>query len=114
METPNQYTLTRTRHQVKPGEAPHEPELLETYVDAKDGELWTGGYLRHEIGDSQVVPAHVAGVVMTDPGLRKHYRCEPPFVLSESKTTTETEAGSVAPEAPLADDPHHDESEHGE
>jgi hypothetical protein len=96
---PTSYTLTRTPHQVGAGEPPQEPELLETYIDGRDGSAWTGGYLRHEIGDAQVVPAYVAEIVMGDPGLRKHYRCDPPFAF-EPETFTEThDAPIVAPDA---------------
>lgn len=96
MQGPTHHTLTRTRHQVAGGAAPHEPEVLETYIDGADGEKWTGGYLRHAIGDSQIVSPHVARVVMTDPGLRRHYACEPPVEISEAETSTDHIEGAVA------------------
>jgi len=94
-KAPTQYLLTRTKHQVAEGQPPQEPELLESYIDGKDGEMWTGGYLRHAIGESQLVPAHVAQVVMGDAGLRKHYTCEPPIAVGEPIAIEETHEGSI-------------------
>jgi hypothetical protein len=96
-QPPTHHTLTRTRHQCAAGAAPHEPETLDTYVDGADGEMWTGGYLRHQIGDSQLVPAHVARVVMGDPGLRLHYACEPPIALSDVQQIEESHDASLTP-----------------
>ncbi len=95
--TPTHHTLTRVSHQADPGQPPHEPEVLETYVDSSEGDMWTGGYLRHQIGDTQLVPAHVARVVMADPGLRKHYMCDPPIPLSDVQQIEESHNGSLTP-----------------
>lgn len=94
---PTHHTLTRTNHQCDAGAAPHEPEVLETYVDGADGELWTGGYLRHKIGESQLVPAHVARVVMADVGLRKHYTCDPPIAVSDVQQIEESHTTPLTP-----------------
>lgn len=88
---PTSYTLTRIAN------LDYNPELLETYVDGTDGEPWTGGSLRHEVGDSQIVNAHVAAIVMTDPGLRAHYRCDPPFVSDVVETLVETHTSGLTP-----------------
>ena len=86
---PTHYTLTRIAHPT------HNPELLETYIDAKDGEQFTGGYLKHGVGETQLVTAYVAGVVMTDPGLRQHYTCDPPWISEQVTTETETHGSAL-------------------
>jgi hypothetical protein len=94
METPTHYTLTRIAHPT------WCPEILESYLDSASGELFTGAYLKHAVGDSEVVSAHVAKVVMTDPGLKHHYTCEPPFQepivepMAEPKVESVTEVSS--------------------
>lgn len=68
------FRLTRTSTE------PASPlKIMIAKPDGEDAGLTNGGSFVLDPGDTIQVDAYVAGVIMGDPGLAKHFECLPPW-----------------------------------
>lgn len=94
------YRLTRTSSE------PASPlKIMIAKPDGQDAGLSAGGSFMFEPGDQVQVDAYVAGIIMGDPGLAKHFECLPEWKPAGAAPVADAAPAAPAPTADPATEP---------